>query len=132
MQMNLSYARTLLTAVDETRHGFMKMRGCHADEQVQRMMDAGLVDATLNDGQENSFTTINCITASGHAFLAAGKGETPKGVRSGLVSLARTSTAVPAPVHSVLEKWKLKFAGREALLQMGSLRENSANAIESK
>ena len=132
MQMNLSYARTLLTAVDETRHGFMKIRGRHADEQVQRMMEGGLVDASLNDGQESSFTAINRITDAGHAFLAAGEGQTPEGVRSGLVSLARTPTAMPPPVASILQKWKLKFAGREALLQMGSVRKISAIATGSR
>ncbi len=129
MQMNQSYTRTLLTAVDETRYRFMKI---HADQQVQaRRIAAGLVDATLNDGHENSFTAINCITDAAHAFLAAGKGQTPAGVRSGLVSLARTSAAVPPPVPSVLEKWKLNFAGLAALHQIGSLRENSAVATGS-
>ena len=71
--MNLPYAHKLLTAADEQRHGFIKLRGFQADREVRLMAAAGLVDATFNDGQEGSFTSINRLTASGENFLRAFK-----------------------------------------------------------
>jgi hypothetical protein len=37
------------------------------------MAEAGLVEATLNDGATGSFTSINGITVSGRSFLRAFK-----------------------------------------------------------
>ena len=71
--MNLPYAHKLLTAADEQRHGFIKLRGFQADREVRLMAAAGLVDATFNDGQEGSFTSINRLTARGENFLRAFK-----------------------------------------------------------
>lgn len=67
--MNLAYAYKLLVAADEQRHGFLKLHGRHADHELRYMADAGLVDATLSDGKDESFASINRVTASGHAFL---------------------------------------------------------------
>lgn len=66
--MNLLHVHQLLTAADETRHGFLKLSECD-DREVRLMADAGLVDATLNDGKEGSFTSINRLTALGAQFL---------------------------------------------------------------
>lgn len=67
--MNLAYAHKLLTAADEQRHGFIKLRGDEADREVRLMAAAGLIDATFNDGGEGSFTSINRLTAHGESFL---------------------------------------------------------------
>jgi hypothetical protein len=40
------------------------------------MAEAGLVEASFDDGQEGSFTAINCITEAGHTFLRAFKRRT--------------------------------------------------------
>jgi len=71
--MNLPYAHELLTAADEQRHGFIKLRGFQADREVRLMAAAGLIDATFNDGREGSFSSINRLTASGESFLRAFK-----------------------------------------------------------
>ena len=67
--MNLPYAHKLLTAADGQRHGFIKLRGCQADHEVRLMTAAGLVEATFDDGEEGSFTSINRLTAAGETFL---------------------------------------------------------------
>ena len=69
--MNLPYAYNLLAAADEQRHGFIKLRGIQADQEVRLMAEAGLVKATFNDGNEGSFTSINRVTAAGQTFLRA-------------------------------------------------------------
>jgi hypothetical protein len=72
-RMNLSYAHKLLVAANQQRHGFLQIRGRQADREVQLMAEAGLVDATLNDGKDESFTAINRLTDLGHKFLRAFK-----------------------------------------------------------
>jgi len=67
--MNLTYAHKLLVAADGQRHGFIKLRGLEADQEVRLMSAAGLVDATFDDGKEGSFTSINRLTAAGDTFL---------------------------------------------------------------
>jgi hypothetical protein len=67
--MNLSYTYQLLAAADAQRHGFIKLRGLQADHEVRLMAEAGLVEASFDDGKEGSFTSINRITEHGHAFL---------------------------------------------------------------
>ena len=71
--MNLSYTFQLLTAADEQRHGFIKLRGLQAKHEVRLMAEAGLVEATLDDGKEGSFTSINRVTKMGQVFLRAFK-----------------------------------------------------------
>jgi hypothetical protein len=67
--MNLAYVHKLLAAADQQRHGFLKIRGRHAKDEVRLMAEAGLVDATLSDNKDDSFTAINHLTDAGHAFL---------------------------------------------------------------
>lgn len=71
--MNLLYAHKLLVAASEQRHGFLRIRGRHADHQVRLMAEAGLVEATLSDGKPKSFTAINRLTDFGRTFLRAFK-----------------------------------------------------------
>ena len=71
--MNVPYVYELLTAADEQRHGFIKLRGLQADHEVRLMAEAGLVRATLADDQEEPFTSINRITPAGQTFLRAFK-----------------------------------------------------------
>jgi hypothetical protein len=72
--MNLPYVYELLAAADEQRHGFIKLRGIQADHEVRLMAQAGLVEATLDDGKEGSFTSINRLSAVGQTFLRTFKG----------------------------------------------------------
>jgi hypothetical protein len=67
--VNLIYVYQLLVATDAQRHGFIKLRGTQADHEVRLMVQAGLVDASFDDGREGSFTAINRITESGQTFL---------------------------------------------------------------
>ena len=71
--MNLPYTYELLAAADEQRHGFIKLRGLQADQEVRLMAEAGLVEATFNDGKEGSFTSINRLTETEETFLRAFK-----------------------------------------------------------
>lgn len=66
--MNLPYAYELLAAADEQRHGFIKLRGIQADHEVRLMAQAGLVEATLDDGKEGSFTSIQSRDVCGADF----------------------------------------------------------------
>jgi hypothetical protein len=74
--MNLPYTYELLAAADEQRHGFMKLHGIQAEHEVRLMAQAGLVQATLDDGKEGSFTSINSVTEMGQTFLRAFKDHT--------------------------------------------------------
>jgi hypothetical protein len=67
--MNLSYVHKLLVAADQQRHGFLRIRDRQADQQVRLMAGAGLVDATLSNGKDESFTAINRLTDLGRTFL---------------------------------------------------------------
>ncbi len=67
--MNLPYAYELLVAADDQRHGFIKLRGIQADHEVRLMAQAGLVEASFDDGKEGSFTSINQVTEMGQTFL---------------------------------------------------------------
>lgn len=71
--MNLPYAHKLMVAADEQRHGFIKLRGSKADQEVRLMAAAGLIDATFNDGGKGSYTSINRLTDNGKTFLRAFK-----------------------------------------------------------
>jgi hypothetical protein len=71
--MNLAYTYQLLAAADAQRHGFIKLRGPQADHEVRLMAQAGLVDASFDDGREGSFSVINRITETGQTFLRAFK-----------------------------------------------------------
>ena len=80
--MNLPLVYKLLLATTQQRHGFLKLANPWADTDVQQMAQAGLVEATLNDGQTGGFTSINEVTVAGHAFLRAFEGHTFQSVSS--------------------------------------------------
>lgn len=61
--MNLPYVHKLLVAADQQRHGFLRIGDRQTDRQVRLMAGAGLVDATLSNGKDESFTATR--TASG-------------------------------------------------------------------
>jgi hypothetical protein len=65
--MNLPRVYQLLLALP--RHGILKITDVTAENDVREMANAGLVEATLNDGKEGAFTTINSVTVAGQAFL---------------------------------------------------------------
>jgi hypothetical protein len=68
-KMNLAFAHKLLAAAHTRRHGFLKVRGRPAEEEVRLMAEFGLVEATLNDGTEGSFTAITGLLPAGDGFL---------------------------------------------------------------
>jgi hypothetical protein len=94
--MNLPYTYELLAAADEQGHGFIKVRDVETDHEVRLMAEAGLVEATFNDGHEGSFTSITRVTATGQTFLRAFKDRTIPAA----ANLGKSSHAVLAA------KWK--------------------------
>lgn len=83
--MNLNYVQTLLVGADHQSRGFIEVHGRKANRQVRLMVEAGLVDVTLGNDKDGLFTTIDCLTDCGRAFLRTFK-ET-----------------------SVLDKWNVNF-----------------------
>jgi hypothetical protein len=69
--MNLRLVYKLLAATDQQPYGFLQIRGRQAAREVGLMAAAGLVEATLSDGNEQMVTRINRLTDSGHSFLRA-------------------------------------------------------------
>ncbi|HMJ05817.1 MAG TPA: hypothetical protein VK474_06130 [Chthoniobacterales bacterium] len=67
--MNLPYTYSLLVAATAQRDGFIKLVGMHADREVRQMAEAGLIEATFNDGAAGSFTSINRVLEAGYSFL---------------------------------------------------------------
>jgi hypothetical protein len=67
--MNSAYVHKILVAAGKKPHAYLNVRGRDADRQVRLMAAAGLVEATLSDGKEQSFPTIKCVTNLGRAFL---------------------------------------------------------------
>jgi hypothetical protein len=94
--MNLPYTYQLLTAADTQRHGFIKLRGPQADREVRLMAEAGLVEASFDDGKEGSFTAINRITQAGHTFLRAFKRKTIPDAATVDGTFTASQTVVPA------------------------------------
>jgi len=72
--MNLAYVHRLLIAADQQPDEHLKVLGWPAACEVRLMAQAGLVEATLNDGKDKSFTSINRLTDLGHAFLRTFRG----------------------------------------------------------
>lgn len=129
MKINLAYVCRLLLAADGTPHRPLKIRGPHADRQVHLMLAAGFVEATLHDGRKNSFTTINRITRSGHAFLAGPR--QPAAHLPFPAPAADTPSIAPsARTASVLEKWRLNFGHLDTSHPMGTLRNPTAKPGE--
>jgi len=94
--MNLPYTHQLLAATDAQRHGFIKLRGPQADQEVRLMAEAGLVEASFDDGKEGSFTAINRITKTGHTFLRAFKWKTIPDAATVDATFTSSQTIVPA------------------------------------
>jgi hypothetical protein len=63
------------------------------------MAEAGLVEATFNDGKEGSFTSINRVTATGETFLRAFKNHT----------IPAAATLGESSHAAVAAKWKANF-----------------------
>jgi len=108
--MNLSYVHKLLVAADQQPHGFLRIRDRQADQQVRLMAKAGLVDATLSDGKDESFTAINRLTDSGRTFLRTFK---DRPIPATALRPPRKRTASEWQSDSqgaVLEKWNVNFA----------------------
>jgi hypothetical protein len=101
--MNLSYTYQLLVAADEQRHGFIKLRGHEADHEVRLMAEAGLVEASFDDGQEGSFSSINRLTKAGHTFLRAFKNRTLPDAATVNETFAPAQTIVAAPWNARLD-----------------------------
>lgn len=97
--MNLPYIYELLAAADEQTHGLTKLLGAQADREVRLMAEAGLVEATLDDGHEGSFTSITRVTPTGQTFLRAFNNYTIPAA----ATLGKSSHAVMAA------KWKANF-----------------------
>jgi hypothetical protein len=96
--MNLPYIYDLLVAANRQRPG-LKLQGLQADHEVRLMAQAGLVDATFNDGNQGSFTSINSVTAAGQNFLRTFKDRTIPGE-------AILANSIAASQAAVLAKWK--------------------------
>jgi hypothetical protein len=64
--MNLPHMYELMNSAHEHHY---ELRGSNADRQVRLMASAGMVEATLDDGKDGSFTVINHVTPTGRAFL---------------------------------------------------------------
>ena len=78
MMMNLQLVYRLLAAVEEQRHGFLKVRGIELVREVEQMNAAGLVTASVRENAGETFAVINQVTNSGQAFLRAFKNQPPK------------------------------------------------------
>jgi len=94
--MNLPYTYQLLAAADAQRHGFIRLRGMEADREVRLMAQAGLVEASFDDGKEESFTSINRVTESGHSFLRTFHGRIIPDEATVTETFSASQTVVPA------------------------------------
>jgi hypothetical protein len=108
--MNLTYAHKILLAADQQRHGFLRIRGRQADHEVRRMVKAGLLDATLSDGEDDSFTAINRLTDFGRKLVRTLK-DLPIPAPALLSPRKRTAGKRQSDSQAaVLEKWRVNFA----------------------
>jgi hypothetical protein len=101
--MNLPYIYELLVAANGRRPGFLKLQGLQADHEVRLMAQAGLVDATFDDGNQGSFTSINSVTAAGQTFLRTFKDQAIPGE-------AILANSIAVSQGAVLAKWKSIFS----------------------
>lgn len=97
--MNLPYIYDLLVAANGQRPGLLKLQGLQADHEVRLMAQAGLVDATFDDGNQGSFTSINGVTAAGQTFLRTFK-------ECSIPGEAILANSIAASQAAVLAKWK--------------------------
>jgi hypothetical protein len=75
--VNLNLAHTLLVAAGEQSSGFLNVRGPELVHEVEMMVSAGLVDASLGNADSGPFAVINRVTKQGHAFLRAFENQPP-------------------------------------------------------
>ena len=75
--MNLPLVHKLLQAANNQPYGFLKVRGTNLAREVEMMAAAGLVEATGTVHGIETFAVIKRVTASGHSFLRAFKGQPP-------------------------------------------------------
>lgn len=94
--MNLPYTHQLLAAADAQRPGFLKLRGAAAEHEVRLMAEAGLVEASFDEGKQGSFTAINRVTKAGHTFLRAFKRKTIPDVATVNGTFTASQTVVAA------------------------------------
>ena len=71
--VNLQLVHKLLAAVEEQRHGFLKVRGAELVREVKLMAGAGLVVVSVGENAGEAVVVINRITDSGQTFLRAFK-----------------------------------------------------------
>lgn len=106
--MNLSYAHELIAAADQQRHGSLKLCDTGGDQGVEFKAEAGLVEATLSEGNDGSFTSIDGVTSWGQQFIHMFE-EAP--VPTALLSPeTRYAAERQSAQAAVLEKWSVKFA----------------------
>ncbi len=73
--MNLAYAYNVMAAANEQQPSLIKLHGLQANYEVRLLADAGLVEATFDDGLNGSFLSIKRVTETGNTFLRAFKGQ---------------------------------------------------------
>ena len=100
--MHIPYTCGLLTAANDQRHGFLKLRGIRADHEVHLMEDAGLVSATFSSDEQGAFASINRVLPAGQDFLRLHKGGHP-------VAPEPRDSALSESQLRTVAKWKNKL-----------------------
>ena len=67
--MHLQAVYRLLLATTEQPYGFLKIADPRLENDVREMVELGLVDATIGDGRETTWTAINRVTNEGQRFM---------------------------------------------------------------
>ena len=75
--MNLNLAHALLVAAEGKPYGLLKVRCADLVREVGQMADAGLVEASLENVDNEMYAVIKRVTDSGHSFLRAFKDQSP-------------------------------------------------------
>ena len=101
--MNLFLLHKLLIAADQHRHGILEIQDRHLDREVRLMASAGLVDATLGDNNNKSFTIINRLTDLGRAFLRTFE-------HAPVPALQTAAEQQSVSQAAVRQKWNANFA----------------------
>ncbi len=80
--VNLTLAHSLLVAAEEQPYGFLKVQGVELAHEVELMAAAGLVEASVGSGNNETFGVINRVTEKGQAFLRAFKNQPLPGIQN--------------------------------------------------
>ncbi len=75
--VNPNLANSLLVAAGEQPYGFLNVRGADLVHEVELMVAAGLVDASLGNAGTQAFAVINRVTDSGQEFMRAFMNQAP-------------------------------------------------------